>query len=55
MEALLTDITSLKTFFQFRWAVLSHRGLPYSSNDGSSNACKAQKSLFNESKSELKA
>ena len=36
-------------------SILNHMGLPYSSNDGSSNACKAQKSLFNESKSELKA
>ena len=33
---------------------LNHRGLPFSSNDGSSNSCKAQKSSFNESKSELK-
>jgi len=46
MKALLTDITSLKTFF--------HWGLPYSSNDSSSIACQAQKGLFIESKSELK-
>ena len=34
---------------------LNHMGLPYSSNDSSSNACQAQKSLFIEAKSELKA
>ncbi|CAH3119359.1 unnamed protein product [Porites lobata] len=33
----------------------NHMGLLQSSNDGSSNACQAQKSLFIESKSELKA
>ena len=33
----------------------NHIGLLQSSNDGLSNACQAQKSLFIESKSELKA